>query len=373
MSSKTVVTITGIRPDFIRMAYVFRELDRHPSIRHVMIHTGQHYDELLSGAFFKDLGLRKPDFTLACGHSSSNHYEQLAYLSTAIIECFKTNTIHPDLILFLGDANTVAAALPLKKEGYKIGHIEAGMRSFDRRMLEEINRTVCDVCTDVFFVYHEDYKNHLLAEGVDPKTRPIYVVGNTVVEPANEIISKIGLRDQVKRKDMILMDVHRPENFLYPDRLRSIFAFGSRLAKDYGLPVECLSYGRLLKVIEEEKIDLGEVKLTHLLSFPDYLTKVYHAAVLISDSGTGQEEPALLDTPVIVPRDFSERPQSYSSNCSMAFPAEAKDQEGVYHEILKKLEDYEAKRIVPCLKWLGVGVVPSTSTSIMRGIEDFLF
>ena len=149
MNKKVVVTITGIRPDFIRMAAVFKLLDANENFKHILIHTGQHYDELLSGVFFKELQIREPDYVLATGKSSSNHYEQLSYLSTAVIELFHNENIKPDIVIFLGDSNSVCAALPLKKEGYKIGHIEAGMRSFDKRMLEEINRTVCDHCSDI--------------------------------------------------------------------------------------------------------------------------------------------------------------------------------------------------------------------------------
>ena len=217
---KTIVTITGIRPDFIRMSMVFKELDK--NFNHILIHTGQHYDTNLSDVFFQQLNIRQPDYILNTGKSSSNHFEQLSYLSTEIPKLFKTHNINPELILFLGDSNSAGVSFPLKKEGYKIGHIEAGMRSYDKRMLEEINRTVCDHCSDILFVYHENYKQYLIKENI---TKNIYVVGNTIVEPLmlfkNEII-KIN-----KRKDMILLDIHRPENFKYVNRLQSIFDFAN--------------------------------------------------------------------------------------------------------------------------------------------------
>ena len=167
---KTVVTITGIRPDFIRMSQVFKRLDE--SFYHILIHTGQHYDAQLSGVFFKELGIRAPDYTLNTGREASNHYEQLSYLSTAIPKLFKEHSIQPDLVLFLGDSNSAGVAFPLKKEGYRIGHIEAGMRSYDKRMLEEINRTVCDHCSDILFVYHPDYAAQLAQEGI---TKNVFV------------------------------------------------------------------------------------------------------------------------------------------------------------------------------------------------------
>ena len=134
---KTVMTISGIRPDFIRMSEIFKRLDT--NFNHVLVHTGQHYDELLSGVFFKELNIRKPDYTLNTGIlGKGGHQYQLGYLSTEVIELIENENIKPDIILFLGDSNTVCAALPLRKAGYKIGHIEAGMRSFDKRMLEDI-------------------------------------------------------------------------------------------------------------------------------------------------------------------------------------------------------------------------------------------
>ena len=136
MKSKTVVTITGIRPDFIRMKEVFRKLDN--NFNHIMIHTGQHYDDFLSKIFFQDLDIRSPDYTLTTGINSQNHYEQMSYLSTEIFRLFDREKIKPDLVIFLGDSNSVMVSAVLFKEGYKIGHIEGGMRSYDRRMPEEV-------------------------------------------------------------------------------------------------------------------------------------------------------------------------------------------------------------------------------------------
>jgi len=196
---KTVVTITGIRPDFIRMAEIFKKLDE--NFNHILIHTGQHYDKLLSDVFFDELEIRKPDYVLNTGQESSNHFDQLSYLSKHVPLLFKEKNINPDIILFLGDSNTSGVAFPLKKEGYKIGHIEAGMRSFDKRMLEEINRTVCDHCSDILFVYHDEYKRFLEKENI---TKNVFVVGNTIVEVANKFKHEIICKP--KENNMILMD-----------------------------------------------------------------------------------------------------------------------------------------------------------------------
>jgi UDP-N-acetylglucosamine 2-epimerase (non-hydrolysing) len=153
---KTIITITGIRPDFIRMSEIFKKLDE--NFNHILIHSGQHYNTILSNVFFQELEIREPDYNLGIGGPNKEHFHQTAELSTKIIELIREKNLNPDLIIFLGDSNSVVSAVALKKEGYKIGHIEAGMRSGDKRMLEEINRMVCDICSDFLFVYHDNYK-----------------------------------------------------------------------------------------------------------------------------------------------------------------------------------------------------------------------
>lgn len=354
---KTIVTITGIRPDFIRMAYTFRELDKH--YNHILIHTGQHYDKLLSDVFFEELGIRKPDYVLDTGKNATNHFEQLAYLSTAIPNLFKEKNIKPDLIMFLGDSNSAGVAFPLKKEGYKIGHIEAGMRSYDKRMLEEINRTVCDHCSDILFIYHNDYKEQLRLENI---TNHVYVVGNTIVEPLANLQSQL-LKTE-KRKDMILMDIHRPENFKYENRMRNAIQFANQCIEKYGLPVKLLYFKRMKDTLDTYGIDLGKVELIPLLSYKDYIETIYHCKFIISDSGTGQEEPALLNTPVIVPRDFTERPQSYSHNCSIRLNIETLNSE----EVFTWISDIESGKKYIDSSWIGDG---KTSQYIIQHLHTF--
>lgn len=355
---KTIVSITGIRPDFIRMAYTFRELDK--KFNHILIHTGQHYDKLLSDVFFKELGIREPDYTLNTGKESSSHFDQLAYLTVAIQKLFKDNNIQPDLIIFLGDSNSAGVAFPLKKEGYKICHIEAGMRSHDKRMLEEINRTVCDHCSDILFVYHNDYKQQLMLENI---TKNVFVVGNTIVEPLMEFRNE--LFKMPKCKNMILMDIHRPENFKYEMRLRNIIKFANTCIDKFGIPIKLLYFKRLSDALNTYRIDLGKIEMTPLLSYRDYIHTIYHSKFIISDSGTGQEEPALINTPVIVPRDFTERPQSYTYNCSIKLNIECDNSD----EIFNWINDIEIGRKIIDSSWIGDGM---TSKKIIQHICDFL-
>ena len=175
---KTIITVTGIRPDFIRMSEIFKKLDE--NFNHILIHTGQHYDKLLSDVFFDELEIRDPDYNLNIGAGNKEHFHQTGELSIKLIELIRNEKLNPDLIVFLGDSNSVVSSVSLKKEGYKIAHIEAGMRSYDKRMLEEINRIVCDHCSDFLFVYHDNYKKKAIKENIPNEN--IFVVGNTIVE-----------------------------------------------------------------------------------------------------------------------------------------------------------------------------------------------
>lgn len=308
---KTIVTVTGIRPDFIRMSEIFKKLDE--NFNHILIHTGQHFDKLLSDVFFEELDIRKPDYNLEIGGLGKEHFHQTADLSVKLIELIREKNLKPNIILFLGDSNSVASSVSLKKEGYMIGHVEAGMRSYDKRMLEEINRTVCDHCSDLLFVYHENYKQKAIKENIDPDS--IFVVGNTIVE----IAEKFKPKKESKLNDRIILDIHRPENFKYKNRLENILKYSDQMGDKYDLPVFMLGFKRTLDYIKKFNIDISKYKsitVVDLLPFKSYLNEVYHSKFIISDSGTAQEEPALLNTPVIVPRDYTERPESVEYNCS---------------------------------------------------------
>lgn len=305
-----ILTVTGIRPDFIRMSHIFEKFDKH--FNHTLVHTGQHYDEMLSNVFFNELQIRKPNYNLEIGGEGKEHFHQTADLSVKLIELIREKDLKPDLICFLGDSNSVVSAVALKKEGYKIAHIEAGMRSGDKRMLEEINRTVCDHCSDYLFVYHENYKNNLSKENINEN---VFVVGNTIVEVVQDYVRQLKLKG--KKLNQILLDIHRPENFKYEDRLRNIILFANTCSDKYNVPVRMLDFKRTTNKINEFNIDLGKIELIPLLSYQQYLQNAYDSLFVISDSGTAQEELAILDTHVIVPRDYTERWESVKNSCSI--------------------------------------------------------
>jgi UDP-N-acetylglucosamine 2-epimerase (non-hydrolysing) len=292
------------------MSEIFKRLDEASWCQHILIHTGQHYDNLLSDVFFEDLNIRKPDYNLAIGAENKSHYHQQAELGPKIIDLLKKENINPDLILFLGDSNSVLASVPLRKEGYKIGHIEAGMRSYDDRMLEEINRKICDQVSNYLFVYHENYKQKAMKEGISEDK--IFVVGNTVVEP----LRKIANFNKKTIYNHILLDIHRPENFNYKDRIEKIINFAKEYQEEFNLPIKMLNFNRTTKKIKDFDIDLDKIEIIDLMGYKQFVNFMQDSFFIISDSGTAQEEPALLNTPVIVPRDFTERPESVENQNS---------------------------------------------------------
>ena len=354
VKNKTIVTVTGIRPDFIRMSEVFKALDKAEWCDHYLIHTGQHYDDLLSGVFFRDLDIREPDYNLCIGKDNKNHYQQQAALGPAIIDLFQSEGIEPDVILFLGDSNSVLASVPLRKEGYKIGHIEAGMRSYDERMLEEINRKVCDHVSNLLFVYHDNYKQKALKEGI-PEAR-IHVIGNTIVEP----LRKIANDEHVGTQEHILLDIHRPENFKYKERMAAILKYANQCIDTYGIPVKMLTFGRTMKAIQNYELSLGAIETTPLMGYRDFVRAQQNSRFIISDSGTAQEEPALLKIPVIVPREFTERPESTENNCSFMLSLENEDYWGAPLVWLSTLAKSSSA------SWLGPGDASKRIVNILE-------
>jgi len=342
---KKIVTITGIRPDFIRMSKVFEKLDN--SFEHIMVHTGQHYDDELSKIFFQELKIREPDYILDTGKNSNNHYEQLSYLSKEIIYLIQREKLNPDLILFLGDSNSALVSAPLFKEGYTIGHIEGGMRSYDRRMPEEVNRVICDYVSDYIFVYTPLYKKRLLKENKNPES--IFIVGNTI----REIVEEYMPRGE-RKKDYIVADIHRNENLKSENQYRHILNYLNLVGELLGLPIKLVRFNRAINLMGNSDYikDYKYIELVGPYGFLDYLDFQYQAFGIISDSGTSQEECPLLGVPVAVPRNSTERPESLENGNSILV-GENRPIEVMANETINFFKNYsvDAKK----LEWLGDG------------------
>jgi UDP-N-acetylglucosamine 2-epimerase (non-hydrolysing) len=271
-----------------------------------LVHTGQHFDNKLSQIFFQELEIREPDYNLGCG--GGDHVDQMVKLVPAMRDLLEKiiDPREPHLIVFLGDSNSVLVAPFLKKEGYKIAHIEALMRSGDMRMLEETNRICCDSVSDLLLTYHKDYLRYNINLFGDS-----LVVGNTIVEP-----TKKHMPAGEQKQSHILIDIHRPENFKYPARLNGILFLCKFISEYEDVPLYFLEFPRTMKAIKEYGIDMSSFDTVPLMGYKEHLRLQYHSKYIISDSGTDQEQPAILNVPVFVPRTHTERPQSYTNNCS---------------------------------------------------------
>ncbi|MFM8857499.1 MAG: non-hydrolyzing UDP-N-acetylglucosamine 2-epimerase [Actinomycetota bacterium] len=351
-----MVTITGIRPDFIRMSKVFEKLDE--SFRHIMIHTGQHYDDELSQIFFNELEIRKPDYVLETGKNSANHFEQLSYLSKEVIYLLRREAIEPDLVLFLGDSNSALVAVPMFKEGYRIGHIEGGMRSYDRRMPEEVNRVCCDYVSDLVFVYTDLYRERLIRENKDPDS--IFVVGNTIVEVVAD-----HMPSGPKSRDYLVADIHRNENLKDPQQYNHMLEYLNAVGQELSMQVRLVRFPRAVRMTEEHGLlrDKPRVELHGPYGFLDYLELQYHAYGVISDSGTSQEECPLLSVPVAVPRNFTERPESVENGNSILVG----ETEPTAEMARKTLAFFNSYSVSPAdVQWLGDGKTSEHIVDILQ-------
>jgi UDP-N-acetylglucosamine 2-epimerase (non-hydrolysing) len=326
------------------MSEIFARLDQ--QFEHILIHSGQHVDSNLSDVFFRGLKIRQPDFNLGIGGAGRYHYHQLADISVKIVELFERERLKPDVVMFLGDSNSVLASIVLKKEGYRIAHIEAGMRSYDGRMLEENNRVVCDHMSDLLFVYHDNYRRNLLKENIPAEK--IHVVGNTIVEVARRWMPEVGPR----ASEHILVDIHRPENFRDRMRMQAIVGYVEELARGTDKPVLWLNFPRTMAVMKENGVELpASFNISPLMGYIEFLTAQRHSFCIVSDSGTAQEEAAVLDVPVLVPRDFTERWESVEAgNSAMVDLRRSRDE--LVEQALLFVRNF---RVPADTSWMGPG------------------
>jgi UDP-N-acetylglucosamine 2-epimerase (non-hydrolysing) len=308
-SKLKVATIVGTRPEIIRLSSTMKLLDKY--LTQIIIHTGQNYDYELNEIFFKDLGLRKPDYYLAVDTSSLGKvYGETIIKSEEVLLKEK-----PDAVLILGDTNSSIAAIIAKRMRIPIFHMEAGNRCFDLNVPEEINRRLVDHIADFNLVYTEHARRHLLSEGLPH--RRIYLTGSPMCEVLNDNMEKIKastILEQLKltAKNYFVVSTHREENVDNPDKLKKILDIMNRLADEYKLPVIVSTHPRTRKRLEGFK----EYKYNRLIQFlkpfgfSDYVHLQMNAKCTLSDSGTISEESAILSFPAISLRESMERPEA---------------------------------------------------------------
>ena len=302
---RKIVSVVGTRPNYMKIAPIAAELANRDDLEHVLVHTGQHYDDSMSRIFFEQLGVGAPDHLLKVG--SGTHGVQTARvmerLEPLLIE------LGPDVVLVPGDVNsTMAAALVACKLGHTVGHVEAGLRSFDRTMPEEINRLVADSVADLLFIHSPEARTNLLDEGAPEES--ILAVGNTMIDTLVAMLPRVeeantraelGLGDQ----DYLLITLHRPA---LTDGPLLAEAIGELRAVARELPVVFPVHPRTRARIEAEQLDTRGIALLDPLGYIEFMSLVRSAAALLTDSGGVQEETTYLGIPCFTLRENTERP-----------------------------------------------------------------
>lgn len=315
--SVKVAIILGTRPEITKMAPVIRAVDSR-DIDYFVIHTGQHYSHNLDGVFFEQLRLDLPSYNIEAG--SGSHGAQTARILEGIEEILIRR--QPDVVLVQGDTNSVlAGALAAAKLHIKVGHIEAGLRSYDRSMPEEINRILADHCADYLFAPTEKAEKILLGEGI-PQEK-IYVTGNTVVDSlyqnieiarrTSKILDKLGIRPA----EYFLVTAHRTENVDNPERFASLLAGLDKVANFYHQPLIYPVHPHALAKMKEFRLETPNLTLIDPVDYFDSLILQNYARLVLTDSGGVQEEACILGVPCVTLRDNTERPETLEIGANM--------------------------------------------------------
>jgi UDP-N-acetylglucosamine 2-epimerase len=310
-----VVTVFGTRPEIIRLSRVLPALDK--AAEHITVHTGQNYDYELNQIFFDDLELRKPDHFLgAAGKTACDTIGQLIPRVDALLA-----EIKPDAVLILGDTNSSLAAYPAKRRKIPVFHMEAGNRSFDQRVPEEINRRIVDHIADINMPYSSIAREYLLAEGL-PADRVIKT-GSPMYEVLHHYLPKIRAATVLDRlrllpREYFVVSVHREENLESGGQFERMVDVLGELASCYGHRVIVVAHPRTRKRLDEAGLKLDpKVELQKPLGLTDYVKLQMNALAVLSDSGTITEESSILNFPALNIREAQERPEGFEEGAVM--------------------------------------------------------
>lgn len=304
-----VMTVLGTRPEIIRLSLVIEKLDA--CCDHVLVHTGQNFDPALSDLFFRELGVRAPNHAL--GIRGEGFGEQAGKI---LAECERVmKAERPDRLVILGDTNSGLCALPAKRLGIPVYHLEAGNRCYDDRVPEEVNRRVIDHASDVWMPYTERSRANLLREGI--RGEAVFVIGNPIREVIlrheAEVARSAALKTLgVEGGKYFLATLHRAENVDLEERLRRLTAALDGVQKEHDLPVIVSTHPRTRAKMAAFGLGSGNPQVRWLapFGFADFLALERGAACVLTDSGTVQEEACLFGVPNVTLRDVTERPET---------------------------------------------------------------
>lgn len=307
MKKLKVMSVVGTRPEIIRLSRVLAKLDEH--CEHILVHTGQNYDYELNEVFFNDLGVRKPDYFLnAAGKNAAETIGQVIIKVDQVLE-----EVAPSAMLVLGDTNSCISAIPAKRRKIPIFHMEAGNRCFDQRVPEETNRKIVDHTADINLTYSTIARDYLIAEGL-PADRVIKT-GSPMFEVLNHYMPQIDSSDVLARLgltegEFFVVSAHREENVDSPKQLAKLAETLNSIAEHYNLPVIVSTHPRTRNRIEAQGIEFHpNIQLLKPLGFHDYNHLQKNAKVVLSDSGTINEESSIMNFPALNLREAHERPE----------------------------------------------------------------
>lgn len=308
MKKLKLITIVGTRPEIIKMSAIIKKSDKY--FDHTLVHTGQNYDYNLNEVFFKDLGLREPDYYL--GVVGSNIGETMGNVISKAYNLMAE--IKPDAVIVLGDTNSCLSIIAAKRLKIPIFHMEAGNRCKDENLPEEVIRRIVDVTSDVNLCYSEHARRYILASGVKPEYT--YVVGSPMAEVLKSCQKEIDASDILERlnlqpKRYILLSAHREENIDIEENFFSLMNAVNTMADTYNMPILYSCHPRSQKMIKKRgfKFD-SRVIQSQPLGFFDYNHLQQNAFCVVSDSGTVPEEGAYFKFPVVSVRTSTERPEA---------------------------------------------------------------
>lgn len=309
------MTVLGTRPEIIRLSLVIRKLDQQTD--HILVHTGQNFTRELKDLFFEELGVREPNHYL---NARGSFGEQMAGMMPAMERLLDEE--RPDRLLILGDTNSGLAAIPAKRRGIPVYHMEAGNRCYDDQVPEEVNRRIIDHSSDILMPYTERSRQNLVREGI--AAQRIYVTGNPILEVIRHYesgisASTIHARLGVAPKRYILVTMHRAENVDVESRLKNLASALERLHKIHGVPVIVSTHPRTRSRMEAFgiRVGAGDIRFLEPFGFFDFIALEQAALCVVSDSGTVQEECCILKVPNVTVRDVTERPETLECGSNM--------------------------------------------------------